>query len=338
MQRLRTFLQYILQIIRRIVFLADTHRRESLVILGVFLVTFVSTYALYIRAPQNFPLQAIVHIPEGSTLSETAILLEEENVIRSSFWFKSLAYITFKQGSIFAGDYFLPTRRGVFSITHRVTTGDFDLKLMNITIHEGSTVREMAKVLKNVFPRFNDKGFIVLAEEREGYLFPDTYKFLPNVTPQQVVAVMEENFVEKIKTIQDKIDAFGRPLEEVIIMAALIEEEARTTESRRNVADVLWKRVDSGMLLQVDAVFSYINREHISRVTYDNLEVDSPYNTYLYKGLPIGPITNPGLHSILSTVTPISNNYYFYLSDREGNMHYATTFAGHKRNIAMYLR
>ena len=120
-------------------------------------------------------------------------------------------------------------------------------------------------------------------------------------------------------------------------MASLLEKEARTTESRRIIAGILWKRLEIGMLLQVDAVFGYIINKGSLQLTLEDLSIDSPYNTYRYKGLPIGPIANPGLDSLQAATMPILTDYLFYLSDKEGTMHYSETFEEHKRKKRLYL-
>jgi UPF0755 protein len=120
-------------------------------------------------------------------------------------------------------------------------------------------------------------------------------------------------------------------------MASLVEEETRTPADRRLVAGILWKRIKLGMPLQVDAVFPYINGKNTYEVTARDLKIDSPYNTYLYPGLPIAPIANPGLDSIKAAIEPAESPYLYYLSDRAGAMHYAKTFEEHKRNRELYL-
>jgi UPF0755 protein len=120
-------------------------------------------------------------------------------------------------------------------------------------------------------------------------------------------------------------------------MASLVEEEARTLETRRTIAGILWKRLKLGMPLQVDAVFPYIIGKNTYELSIGDLALDSPYNTYKYAGLPPAPITNPGLDAMLAAVTPTDSPYLYYLSDRNGKMHYARTHDGHLANKAAYL-
>ena len=143
--------------------------------------------------------------------------------------------------------------------------------------------------------------------------------------------------MRRIKPLEQDLSAFGRPLSDVIIMASLIEEEARTDDTRRKVSGILWKRLQKGMPLQVDGVFPYIFGDKPYDLTNGDLLIDSPYNTYKYIGLPPTPISNPGLAAILAAVTPITTPYWYYLSDRDGNMHYAVTHDEHLVNRVKYL-
>jgi UPF0755 protein len=148
---------------------------------------------------------------------------------------------------------------------------------------------------------------------------------------------MRANFDKKVNPLKDEIAKSGRTLKDIITMSSIVEEEAVGLEDKRMVAGVLWKRLDKGMLLQVDPPFYYITGK-TSWVTYDDLKIDSPYNTYKYKGLPRGPISNPGIESIKATISPIKSDYYFYLTGRDGKMRYAITYDGHLANKNKYLK
>ena len=149
---------------------------------------------------------------------------------------------------------------------------------------------------------------------------------------------MEDTFTKRLESIKVIVLAFNRPLSDIIKMASILEGEARTTETRRTIAGILWRRISLGMPLQVDASFKYINGKGTFELTPRDLAIDSPYNSYTHKGLPPTPISNPGIDAIASAVTPIKTNYIYFLSDKEGNMHYAVTYAEHLANKAKYLK
>jgi UPF0755 protein len=159
------------------------------------------------------------------------------------------------------------------------------------------------------------------------------------VTAEEAYEALRANFNKRIVVISDEIELFKHPVNDVVRMASILEEEARTTTSRRIIAGILWKRISIGMALQVDAAFQYVNGKRDSAdLTLDDLKIDSPYNTYVYRGFPPTAITNPGLDSLFSAVTPIKTSYLYYLSDKKGEMHYARTFEEHVANKNKYLR
>jgi UPF0755 protein len=149
---------------------------------------------------------------------------------------------------------------------------------------------------------------------------------------------MRENFDTKISALSANITASRHTISDSIIMASLIEKEARTTGNRKIVSGILWSRLALGMPLQVDAVFGYIFNRDTYSPSFADLKVDSPYNTYVHAGLPPGPINNPGLDAILAALHPTKTNYLYYLTDKNGVMRYATTFAEHQANQRKYLK
>ncbi len=209
---------------------------------------------------------------------------------------------------------------------------------VRVTLVEGLSSREMGEVLAAQFPNITSDSFRQASAGEEGYLFPDTYSFLPDATAQEVVMTMRENFDTRVASITPQIQASGHSLKDIIIMASLIEREGRTLDEKRMIAGILWNRIRIGMPLQVDAVFGYIFEKPTYVPSHANLAVDSPYNTYTHKGLPPGPINNPGLDSILAAATPTKTSYLYYLTGTNGKMYYAKTLAEHNRNVARYLK
>lgn len=300
--------------------------------LGIFFLL----YIVLTSAPMRFPAGTIVTIEEGETISGVIDDLKSRKVLRSSFIAK--ASLVLGQKDVIAGDYIFKHKENLHSVLRTLIAGDYGLEPLSVTLQEGMTVLEMADVFGEAFGEsFDKEKFIEEALPQEGYLFPDTYLFLPNVKPETIITTMQETFFERVNTIEQEIIDFGQPLEAVVIMASLLEKEARRLETRRKISGVLWNRLEIDMPLQVDAVFPYIIGKNTYEVTLDDLEYDSPYNTYKYAGLPVGPIANPSLDSILASVTPIESDYLFYLADRNGMTYFARDFEGHKRNRVLYL-
>lgn len=294
-------------------------------------------YVFFCRPPAHFPKEEMIVIPEGLTVDQAATLLYDHKVIVSPTSFSIFANLLFNQ-KIIAGAYVFDQPLGVFGVVFRVGAGEYNAPLMKLTFPEGMTVKEMAKLCTFLLPSCNEVEFLKITKDKEGYLFPDTYYFLPTAKAPEVVAALEENFTSRLQTLEPKIRAFGKPEKEIIIMASLLEGEGKTLEDRRIISGILWKRLSIGMPLQVDAVFSYIKGTTTPIVTLNDLKILSPYNTYTHTGLPPGPIGNPGLQSIEAAVTPIATPYLYYLSDKNNVFHYARTFAEHSKNKAEYLK
>lgn len=311
--------------------------KSALIYIVLPLYILFACYTLLFAAPRNFPVEHMITIEEGMTLSGISDLLEEENIVRSSFWFDFFAIVFRGEEGAIAGDYYFEEKISVFEAARRITNGDYGLTATRVTVAEGATIEDMVIIFGIRFDNFDEEEFRKLTVGKEGFLFPDTYFFLPNVKTKEIVRTMEKNFETKTAHLKPLVKESGWTMEEIVIMASLLEKEARKFDTKRMIADILWRRIDIGMPLQVDAVFPYIIGKNTFELSLKDLQVDSPYNTYKYKGLPIGAIANPGLDSIEAALTPKANTYLFYLSDYNGDMHYAETFEGHKRNKRIYL-
>lgn len=295
-------------------------------------------YMIFLQPPEAFPTHSVlVKIPSGYTARQAGAELAEKHIIASPLFFRATVHIFGGTDGVRAGVYRFNQPIGLALVTKRLLAGAFGIAPVRITIKEGITVREMGDVLAARFPNITAIGFRQAASAYEGYLFPDTYSFLPDVTTQTVIAKLRENFNAHIASLAPKIQASGHSLKSVVIMASLLAREGRTLKEKRMIAGILWNRIRIGMPLQVDAVFGYIFKKQTYSPSLADLKVDSPYNTYTHRGLPPGPIDNPGLDSLLAAVTPAKTKYLYYLTGTAGEMHYALTLAGHTRNRVRYL-
>lgn len=301
-------------------------------------VVFFLLWAICCGAPTKFPTSTadVFTVESGDSVETIANNLFAGGLLRFPFVFRTVVRLSGNERALVAGDYAFTKPLDVFGLVSRISRGDFDLTPVRITIPEGLNKFEIADLLALDIAHFDRAVFIELAPE--GYLFPDTYFFARNATPETIVDTMRDNFDKKVSTIAHRITASRRSLEDIVSLASIVELEARQTETRRTVAGVLWKRLDENMPLQVDVSFKYINGKTTAQITQDDLALDSPYNSYKYRGLPPTPISNPGLDSLLAAIEPIKTPYLFFLSDSDGVMHYAKTFDEHKKNKAKYLR
>ncbi|MCK5095848.1 MAG: endolytic transglycosylase MltG [Candidatus Pacebacteria bacterium] len=316
--------------------LDDTKR--SFVALSGVVAVIVAVFVLSVTlAPRDFPVGRIVTITEGATLTEISELFNEKSVVASPFFFKMLVKVSSNDKEILAGDYFFEKPLTAFSVAQKVSNGEYGLEPKRVMIPEGATVLDIAAIFAANFAEFDSLRFLELVEDKEGYLFPDTYFFLPNVREEQVIRELMETFEVRVASIGDTIESSGRSFEDIVIMASIIEKEAWKEDDRRLISGVLWNRIDIGMPLQVDATFLYINGKNTYDLTHDDLDIDSPYNTYKYLGLTPGPICNPGLNSIETAAAPEESSYLFYLADRSGNTYFSLDFEEHKRYKWLYL-
>lgn len=318
-------------------FFAKKYIKIAIVVVVLVLV-FISILIYYSTAPTNFPLDSIVKIDKGSTLSETATLLHDNGIIRSPFLYKVAVVLTGSSKNIVQGQYSFARPESVLRIALRTIRGQYGFSPIKVTIPEGLSSSDIANILSKNIPGFDSKLFKDMAKQDEGYLFPDTYYFYKNSTPEGIINQMHATFDDKIASITDDIARFGKPLSDVVIMASIVEKEAMTNVDRRIIAGILWKRMAKGMPLQVDPPFYYILNKTSGELTLNDLAIQSPYNLYKHTGLPPTPISNPGLETIIDTITPTPTPYLFYLSDTDGNMHYSSDFDGHIANKQKYLQ
>ncbi len=310
---------------------------RTVFILAFLLCTLTLGYTRLIAPPRDFPTGHLISVPEGATLREAAQALKEQRVIASEGFFVLSQRLLGRERTVHAGDYLFKRPASVFAIGRALALGAYGLELVRIRIPEGATVRDIADIVAPKLERFDADSFIAHALPLEGALFPDTYFFLPNATDATVLSTMTKNFDAHMEPLRDEIISSGRTLDEIIIMASLLEREARIPHDRRMIAGVLWNRIDKDMLLQVDAAFLYTLGKGTFDLTLDDLRSDSPYNTYKFKGLPPTAIGNPSLDSIEAALNPVQHDYYFYLADHKGVTYYSATYAEHLRKKNLYL-
>jgi len=298
----------------------------------------VGAYRGLFAAPADFPEENSLAIERGTSALFVARALAEARVIAHPSVLLFLLRVSGTSDNIQTGRYRFETRENVFTIANRLVTGAYGFPPVRITFTEGTTVREMAADLAEALPQISAEDFLSAGLPYEGYLFPDTYLFFPSSDAGSIVAAMRANFNTKITTLSREIEVSGHTLPDLVIVASLVEKEARTIENKRIVAGILSNRLELGMPLQVDAVFGYIFGRDTYSPSFEDLKVNSPYNTYLHVGLPPGPITNPGLDSLQAAAVPTKTDYLYYLTGSDNLMHYATTYVGHLANQNKYLR
>ncbi len=297
-------------------------------------------------------------IQSGWSTIQIANHLKEEGMIRSDLGFR--LYVRSKQldGKLQAGMYLVQKSQSISDIVEILQTGKAEE--MIATIPEGFTVKDIDDLLFEM--ELIEQGEVIRCAQEcdfstydflpentaelaqrggrlEGYLYPDTY-FV------QADGFVAKFFLERMlnafrNTVltehAEEIEASGRELHELITMASLIEEETWTEEERDIVSGILWKRYDEGWGLGIDAAVRYITNKPTADITHGDLNINSPYNLRKFRGMPPGPIANPGLPSILAAAQPEDSLYWYYLHDKNGQIHYAKTNEEHNTNRYFHL-
>jgi len=330
--------------------------RRRIVIFAIAFIILVVTPAVANRA-YNLQLEAVSKNPAsqnqifvvhpGQPVAQIAQNLQKENLIKNALAFRLLVSRMDISKNIQAGDFRLSAAMPARQIAQELTHGAIDVW---ITLPEGLRIEEQAasieeklKFAQNDVYRFDKHEYIKTAQE--GYMFPDTYLIPKDSSAQQVAEKLRTTFDQKIpaQTLAAGQKNNLNP-EQVVILASILEKEARSNEERPVIAGIILNRLKIGMKLDIDATVAYAKGYDSQKKTWwlqvtpdDNKSLKSPYNTYLNPGLPPGPIANPGLEAIMAAVNPATTEYMYYLHDMQGKVHYAKTIQEHNQNIQQFL-
>jgi len=282
--------------------------------------------------------------------------LHDQGFAGSTFPWRFWSWRLGAAGKLKAGTYSLQQGEKIRSIISRFVSGDVNPAELSITYPEGFTLHQIAErtaargigskqdFLAAALPQDYIKDYPYLGDipanrGLEGYLFPDTYRVFPDDTPSDVIQRMLANFDQKFtQQLRDEAKAQNRSLDQIVTMASIIEREVQKDDDMALVSGILWKRVDESRGLDVDAPIRYVLDKWDDPLTVQDLAIDSPYNTRKWKGVPPGPISNPGLRALIAAVRPQKSDYYYYLTAPSGKTIFAKTLDEHNRNKAKYLQ
>lgn len=291
-------------------------------------------------------------VGEGEGAKQIAKNLERAGLVHDDFYFMYYVSVLGTSKNLQAGDYILATCMSIREIVDIIVQGR-ESNEVAITFPEGFTLKEIEERLKIANRKWQIADSIVGGYKAhyaflqdapsdaslEGYLFPDTYFFDKEGSVENVIQKMLENFDSKLtRDLRNEIESQGKTIFEIITVASLIEKEVRSPEDKKIVSGIIWKRLELGMPLQIDATVTYLTKKRSTEVTLQDLEIDSLYNTYKYKGLPPGPISNLGISSIVAAIYAQETEYLFYLSKPDGETVFSRTLEEHNRAKFKYLR
>jgi UPF0755 protein len=276
-------------------------------------------------------------IKNGQGVRAIAKDLKDQGLIKDQVAFFLLTKQLGLDSKVQAGSFRLNPSMNSKEIANALTHGTMDIW---ITIPEGQRAGEIADVLEKNMPNY-EASWEAKLEENEGYLFPDTYLFPQEATIDTIIKTMRDNFDAKYSQLDSGNSKLSKA--EIVILASLIEREARHAEDRPMVASVIFNRLNEGMKLDIDATLQYIlgyqkdqKRWWKEGLTNQNKQLNSPFNTYKVAGLPPGPISNPGIASLKAALNPSDTPYFYYITDANGTNRYAKTLEEHEANIEKY--
>ncbi len=277
-------------------------------------------------------------VNDGDGVKQVANNLNKQGLIKDPFIFSLQVKQLGLDNRIQAGEFRLSPSMHASEIAKRLQTATNDVQ---VTIPEGKRAEEIADILSETFPNY-DESWRAKLIEKEGYLFPDTYSLSKQADIDQIIMTMTNTFTTKYNELSGprKSDLSEK---EIVTIASLVEREAKHDEDRPMVASVILNRYDQYMKLDIDATIQYAlgydkesNRWWKPALTFDDLELQSPYNTYLKAGIPPTPIANPGAKAIEAVMNPAKTDYLFYITDSNGINHYAKTNDEHEANKEKY--
>lgn len=330
----------------------------------VFLLTafyFFNRQVYFSRGVGNM-VQAF-EIKDGEGVKEIGKRLEEAQLVGNDLYFDYFIWKTGSREKLQAGKYELRGSMTIPEIAQVLSIGEIIPNEIKITFPEGISAKKMEEILKE--KGFEKNGFLErvdcgcgvksdydflkdkpvkasLAESRraslEGYLFPDTYIFWREASAADIINRLLENFDEKMTNeMRNDIKKQNHTIFEIVTMASLLEKEVKTPEDMKIVGGIFWKRIENERPLQSCATIAYVLGKEKKQYSYDDTRTPSPYNTYINKGLPPGPINNPGMNSLMAAVYPKKTDYNYFLTDPEtGKTIFSKTLEEHEANKAKY--
>ena len=323
--------------------------KRFLIAIIIVIVCALGWYFEATRAVTNEKLPSVeFQVKAGDGIDKISQNLSAQKLIRSRTAFKITVIRLGITNKIQAGYFQLSPNMAMGEIALKLTRAT--AKEVRVTIQEGLRRQEIANLLFTAFQNinpgtvFDPNAFVVKTKDLEGQLFPDTYQFDPKTDTDSVISRLHDKYIQVTGDLQIP----SNKLQEVTILASLLEREAANATEMPDVAGVFENRLNAGWPLQVDATVQYaIATTRCKKLDCDwwpknltpsDLKIKSPFNTYLNPGLPPTPISNPGRDSLKAAFKPAKNSYWFYLHDNTGQIHFANTIEEHNRNICTYLK
>ncbi len=320
---------------------------------GIFfvLIAFVAFFAVKFERYLSTPAKTggkvtTIVIKHGSTFNNVVDLLLARGVVTEKTLFVLWARFMGYDKKIRAGEYRLSPGMSPVAIMKILTSGA--VFLHSVTVPEGFTVRQIGRLLeKKGITNGNDfyviahdpevvRHYHLSAPSLEGFLYPDTYRFHQKTSPQTVIDVMVHHFFDTVAPFKKDIEKTGMTLEQVVTLASIVEKESACDRERPIIANVFLNRLKKGMRLESDPTVIYGISNFDGNITKQDLLKPTAYNTYIIRGLPPGPIANPGIGSIKAVIFPAHTNYLYFVSKNNGSHYFSKSFSEHRKAVYRY--
>lgn len=318
-----------------------------LVVAGVIILAVVWAGAS-IYSPHTRGSRKVVEIPRGTSLRAIADILAEDDVITNRYLFLAAAKLGDRASRLQSGLYRFPDPVSMVTVIEILAAGSHQA-YRDVTIREGLTLRQIARVLEREAGFDADSVAALLDDPAlhreagvgnrslEGYLFPDTYRVRYDESLRTLLLRMiRENEAVFDQDATERMRDLRMNRHEILTMASLVEGETRLDRERARVAGVYYNRLRRGMLLQADPTVQYVIPDGPRRLYYRDLSINSPYNTYMYAGLPPGPVNNPGRAAIRAALAPERHAFLYFVADGSGGHTFSRTLEEHNRAVAAY--
>jgi UPF0755 protein len=345
-------------------------KEKQFLLIFILGLIFYFLIAIYVNLPLQIQDKEFI-IYSGEDLKNIALRLEKEKFIPSSNLFIILSRYYGKEKKFQPGIYYFPSNLSLKELIFFLSSNQS--KNSMLTIKEGETLKEIEiklkeeNIIKNPITIYRLKNFfqdnLCLKEyfqeaednSLEGFLFPDTYHLPPSLKEEKILKITLNHFCEQFldRNLKEKIEIFQKEFlknypnnknytpsfYDILKMASILEKEAKTKQEKQMVSDILWRRLINNYKLEVDASICYALSSQFKNclLKREDFKIDSPFNTYLFLGLPPTPISNPSKESIETAVNPLKNNFWFYLSNKDGKTIFSENYQEHLRNREIFL-
>ena len=317
----------------------------------LLLAFFFICFEVYIPLNPDSHETIVYTAQKGMGDDEIAKDLQRLGIIRNNYFFRFYVVVTLQHSRLQAGEYNLSPKMSIYQIVKKMVRGDVIRD--TVVILEGWDISDIGKYLEsknicsqNYFISLTQKDyskeFDFLQDKPknaglEGYIFPDTYQIAKEETCEEILNATLANFDKKLTPdLREEIKKQNKSIFDIVTMASIIEKEVRALDDKKILSGIFWKRLEINMPLQSCATINYITGKNDPGALLKDIQIDSPYNTYKYRGLPKGPISNPGINSIIAAIYPKQTNYWYYLSN--GKTIFSETLEQHNAARVKYLK